>query len=127
MKWLWFSLVVAVLAGCVKPENATSLTPKQEIPGASGAGGAPIGGSAGGAGGAGGAAAVDSLMCESTPPATTPAMLHADALAVLTAPTCSFSSCHVAPTGKAKLVLQNVTDLSMALVGKMSCQVPTIP
>jgi hypothetical protein len=125
MKWLWFSLVVAALAGCVKPESETKLAPTNQIPGASGTGGAPVGG--GGAGGAGGAGTVDSLKCETSPPATTPAMLHADAAAVLGSPTCNFSSCHVTPNGKAKLVLQNVADLNVALVGKMSCQVPTIP
>jgi hypothetical protein len=44
---------------------------------------------------------------------------------ILTSPTCNFSSCHVMPTGKAKLVLQNVADFNAALVGKASCEAPT--
>jgi hypothetical protein len=124
MKWLWFSLVVAALVGCVKPDSEMSLAPTNPIPSAGGSGGAPTGG-----GGAGGAAAVDPLKCESMPPVTTPAMLHADAAAVLTVPmgTCNFSSCHNPPNGKSKLRLQDVADLNAALVGVMSCQAPTIP
>jgi hypothetical protein len=126
MKWLWFSLVVAAFAGCVKPENNTQLTPINPVPAAGGSGGgAPIGGG----GGAGGAATTDPFKCESIPPTTTPAMLHAEAAAVLAVPmggTCNFMSCHVGPNGKAKLTLAGVADLNAALVGHASCQA-TIP
>jgi hypothetical protein len=124
MKWLWFSLVVAALGGCAKTDNMTQVTPLDPIPGAGGTGGAPIGG-----GGAGGAAGGDPLKCEPPSATVTPAMLHADAAAILTTPmggTCNFSSCHIPPNGKAKLTLAGVANLA-TLVGVPSCQVPTIP
>jgi hypothetical protein len=125
MKWLWLSLVVAALVGCVKTEAPTSVTPIEPIPGAGGAGGAPAGGGGGAAGGGGDPA----LKCETIPPTTTPAMLHADASSVLTIPmgSCNFSSCHNPPNPKAMLLLQGVTDLNAQLVGKASCEAPTVP
>ena len=54
--------------------------------------------------------------------------MHAAALAVLNADSpCGFSSCHMPPTGKASLVLKGATDLHATLVGKASCEAPTIP
>jgi hypothetical protein len=87
------------------------------------------GGSAAGTGG--GAAKDDDLTCASAKKGT-PAELH-DAAAAALLPTatnkgCAFSSCHDMSSMKAKLTLLDTPkDLRMQLVGKMSCEVPSLP
>jgi hypothetical protein len=56
--------------------------------------------------------------------------LHANALMALSAmgASCGLStSCHQGMRGKANLTLLGQTDLKTLLVGKASCEVPTIP
>jgi hypothetical protein len=57
-------------------------------------------------------------------------MLHANALMALTSMTASCgasTSCHQGMRGKANLSLLGQTDLKTLLVGKASCEVPSIP
>jgi hypothetical protein len=131
MKELRWLVAISVLASCAGTDDAE--------PGIGGSGGgAAVAGGGGAAGSSGGAG--DLFAC---PPSDekAPAVLHADALAVLgtgsMGPTtasdgmpvigsCGFSQCHVSPRGKAALVLTGATSL-MPLVGKPSCQAPSIP
>ena len=101
--------VLVSLAGCGKSDDDS---------GNGGTGGAGGGAGMGGGGLTGECAGVDISMGG-------PA-LHAAALQVLNAASpCGFSSCHM-PPGKAMLVLLGVTDLKATLVGKPSCEAPTL-
>ena len=91
------------------------------------------GAGAGGPGGSGGAAGAGPALtgeCAGANVAIGGPMLHANALAALSAmaSSCGAStSCHQGMHGKAMLTLLGQTDLKTLLVGKMSCEVPTIP
>jgi hypothetical protein len=107
-KGIFFSAALLLLAGCSKSSGAA---------GAAGAGG--------GAGAAGSAAG--SSECAAADASMTGSALHAAAADVLTPVVhCGFSSCHISP-GQAKLHLLGITDLHAALVGKPSCEAPSIP
>jgi hypothetical protein len=94
-----------------------------------GTGGSAAGSGASGMGGGAGMGSGSSFAgCEAANTSAAPAMLHSEALAVLNPQSpCGFGSCHAGTNGKAMLVLNNVMDLRTLLVGKMSCQVPTMP
>jgi hypothetical protein len=65
--------------------------------------------------------------CEAADPSVTGSALHAGAADVLAAASpCGFSACHMGAS-HAKLMLAGVADLHAALVGKPSCEAPTIP
>lgn len=123
----WVAAVVALVA-CGNSADPVS-------PAGAGAGGGGAAGAGSGAGTAGGAAGVDAFACEKDAPAVSGPMLHAAAFEVLTAMgppgpsgvvgACNFSSCHIAPRGKAMLVLNGMPNLT-ALVGKPSCEVPAL-
>jgi hypothetical protein len=140
MKGVCVFSMVLVLLGC-KEDPATPV-------GGAGMGGAPVAGASGAGGvsasGAGGAAAGGGGTgmagmgggsgaipgCSAAMPGM-PSALHAAAVEALAAmpPTSSCggsTSCHQG-AGKAMLSLLNVTDLRMALVGKMSCEAPMLP
>ena len=65
--------------------------------------------------------------CEAADATVTGKAAHDAALMVLNGMSpCGFGSCHMG-TGKAKLVLLGVTDLKATLVGKASCELPSMP
>jgi hypothetical protein len=134
------SALAALCAACLVMATALTACPSDDAPsnpapGTAGTGTAQAGGTgttppAGNSGSGGNASAGGgTFSCASADKTSTPAQLHAAALAVLvpkmadaTAP-CAFSSCHTPSQKKAKLVLDfAVTDLRTALVDVPSCE-----
>jgi hypothetical protein len=109
--------VIAVLAACKSGDDDDST-------GNTGTGGTGTGGTMGGTSGMGGG--MTGACADADTSAGGPA-LHMAAMTVLTGSSpCGFSSCHMG-SGKAKLVLMGSTDLKTLLLGKPSCEAPTIP
>jgi hypothetical protein len=133
----WIATSALLLAGACSSNGGVS-TP--QMTGAASAmpmaGAKPPTAAAGMSGGAAGSAptapATGGMKCGA--PSTLPGpMLHANAMAAIVAGTanklpCAFSSCHDSTQKKAGLNLDTgLTDLKAALVGKPSCEAPTIP
>jgi hypothetical protein len=129
--------VVATAFGCGGDDGGSSGSAGSDghagqHAGASGSmAGSSSSGRGGAAAGSGGGGANDDLTCASAKKGM-PAELHAAAAAALlptaTNKGCAFSSCHDMSSMKAKLtLLEAPNDLRMQLVGKMSCEVPTLP
>jgi hypothetical protein len=154
---VWALLLLLALGGCKAdegdgPSNPVGLGGAGAGAGIGGAGGAgavagtggAAGIAAGGAGGSAGAGVAGTGAagtgggvpgCSAADMSAAPSALHAAAAAVLTTESpcssdqacpCGSSSCH-GGRGKANLVLVGTADLNMALVGKMSCQAPSLP
>lgn len=103
------------------------------IAGAGAAGTGTAGTGTAGTGTAGTGSAMPGLTCADADTTTPAAMLHANAAAAMFPPMpgmnggCAFSSCHNMSAKKANLVLDgSMTDLNALLVGKPSCEAPSL-
>ena len=124
MRKVVFVLVMACigLGACGADDDDTG-GGGRNMPGGSGGSGGMAGGAAGAAGGMAGLTGE----CAMANVSIGNAMLHANALAALTANSCAGStSCHQG-SGKAKLVLKDMPNMRTLLVDKKSCEAPNIP
>jgi hypothetical protein len=121
-------LIAALAVGCKKAASTGVVAGAGGTGVIDGVSGAGMAGaiSTGMSGMSGGTATIGG--CEAADKSVTGSAAHAAAAEVLSMESpCGFSSCHVAPNGKASLVLKGVTDFHAAMVGKMSCEANTIP
>jgi hypothetical protein len=117
--------VILALAGCKK----TSSHPSGGAGGVGGLSGVSGVSAAAGIGAAAGMGAVSAAVpgCEAADATVTGSAAHAGAFSVIGQMLpCGLSMCH-GGTGQAKLVLFGSKDLKATLVGKPSCEAPTMP
>jgi hypothetical protein len=127
-------LMVALLVGCSGDAPSPSTTAGSGGTGFAGsmqAGMGAVAGTGGPAAGSGGSSGMLDLTCASAAKGT-PAQLHAGAVMALLPQGnnkgCAFGSCHDLQSMKANLVLlEQPNDLNKLLVGKASCEAPTLP